>query len=47
MMMTGIVTRVITASVCPIVVFSLDVMEFRPIWAVSRSLDVNTSDGQR
>ena len=30
-MMTGIVISVMTASVCPIVVFSLDVMEFRPI----------------
>ncbi len=47
MMITGMVTSVITASVCPIVVFSLDVIELRPIWAVRRSLEVKTSDGHR
>lgn len=47
MIMTGMVTSVITASVCPIVVFSFAVMEFKPIYAVSKSLDVNTSEGQR
>ncbi len=38
---------VITAKVCPIVVFSLDVMELRPICAVRRLLDVKTSEGHR
>ena len=47
MMITGMVISVIAASVCPIVVFSFAVIALRPICAVSRSLDVNTSDGQR
>ena len=38
---------VITAKVCPIVVFSLDVMELRPICAVRRLLDVKTNEGHR
>ncbi len=46
-MITGIVTNVITASVCPIVVLSFDVIAVKPICAVSRLLDVNTRDGYR
>ena len=41
------VINVMTARVCPIVVLSLEVMEFKPICAVKRSLEVNTSEGQR
>ena len=47
MIITGIVTMVITARVCPMVVLSLEVMEFKPIWAVKRLLEVNTSEGHR
>lgn len=46
-MITGIVIIVMTARVCPMVVFSFEVMAFKPICAVRRSPEVNTRAGQR